>query len=82
MISKALEQREEGGRVSHSWCVCAACHGYGELGGGMDAVGGWYACGQSLGVGHMSGFAAAHPGFEVKKLVTPDHTTVQLRNSE
>ena len=34
MISEALEIRVEGGRVSHSWCMCVVGHGYGGLGGG------------------------------------------------
>ena len=38
MISEALELHVEGGRVSHSWCICAVSHGYGGLGGGRDGV--------------------------------------------
>ena len=34
MISEALELCMEGGRVSQSWCMCAASHGYGGLGQG------------------------------------------------
>ena len=40
MISEALEMREEGGRVSHSWCMCVVSHGYGECGVGWDRGGG------------------------------------------
>ena len=57
MISKALELYVEGGRVSHSWCMCVVDHGYDGLGGGMDGGGGWYACGTKPGVRRMSGYA-------------------------
>ena len=33
MISGALLLYVEGGRVSHSWCMCVVSHGYGWLGG-------------------------------------------------
>ena len=39
--SEALALCVEGGRVSHSWCMCVVNHGYG---GGRDR-GGWYVCG-------------------------------------
>ena len=39
-----LELNAEGGRVSHSLCLCVVSHGYGGLGGGRDGGGGWYAC--------------------------------------
>ena len=45
MISEALELRVEGGRVSHSWCMCVVSDSYGRLGGGRDGGGGWHACG-------------------------------------
>ena len=45
MISEALELREEGVRVSLSWCMCVVSHDCGGLGGGRGGVGGWYACG-------------------------------------
>ena len=52
----------EGGRVSHSWCMCVVGHGYGGLGGGMDGGGGWYACRtKPRGVGRWSGDVVAHP---------------------
>ena len=43
--SEALELYVEGGRVSHSCCMCVIGHGYGRLGGGRDGGSGWYACG-------------------------------------
>ena len=39
MISEALEMREEGGRVSHSWCIRAVSHGNGGLGGDINGCG-------------------------------------------
>ena len=45
MISEALELRLEGGRVSHSWCMCVVTHGYSGLGVGRVSDGGWYVCG-------------------------------------
>ena len=45
MISEALDLCVEGGRVSHSLCMCVVNHGYGGLGGGWDGSCGWYACG-------------------------------------
>ena len=41
MISEKLQPREEGGRVSHSWCMCVISHVYGEFGWGWDGGGGW-----------------------------------------
>ena len=82
MISEAPELRVEGGRVSHSWCLCIVNHGYGGLGGGRDGCGGWYVCGTKPGgVRCMSGVAGALPECEVKKLMTPDHTAIQVRTS-
>ena len=40
MVSETLELRVEGGRVSHSWCMCVVSHGNGGLGGSMDGGGG------------------------------------------
>ena len=37
---EALELRVEGGRVSHSWCMCEVIHGYGRLCGDRDEDGG------------------------------------------
>ena len=51
MISEALVLRVEGGRVTHSWCMCVVSHCYGGLGIGRDGVGGWYACGPKSGDG-------------------------------
>ena len=42
--SVELELYVEGGRVSHSWCMCVIGHGYGGFGGaGMEVVGGMHA---------------------------------------
>ena len=38
MISEALELYIEGGRVSHSWCMCVVDNGYGGLGGASMKV--------------------------------------------
>ena len=46
MISEALEFCVEGGRVSHSWCMCVVSHGYCRA--GMEVVDGMHA-GQSQG---------------------------------
>ena len=66
MISEALKLRMEGGRVSHTWCVCVVSHGYVGLGGGRDGGGGWSACETKPSrVGRMSGDAGALPECEV-----------------
>ena len=57
--------------------VCGS-HGYGGLDGGRDGVG---ACGQSQVVGRMSGDAGVFPEFVGNTLMTPDHTTIQVRSS-
>ena len=49
MIWKSLELRVEGGRVSHSWCMCVVSHGDGWLGGGRYGCGGWHAWGTKPG---------------------------------
>ena len=49
MISEALELHVEGGRVSHSWCMCVVRHGCGGLGGGRDVGGDLCACGTKPG---------------------------------
>ena len=36
---------------------------------------------KARGVGHMSGDVGAHPECEVKTLMTPDYTAVQVRSS-
>ena len=36
---------------------------------------------KAMGVGRMSGDAEAHPESKVKTLMTPNHTTVQVRTS-
>ena len=41
MISETLELRVEGGRISHSCCMCEVSHGYGGLGHGL---GWWMGC--------------------------------------
>ena len=81
MISEALEVHVEGGRVSHSWCLCVISYGYGGFGGGRDGGGGWLHAGQSQGVGCMSGDAGAFPECDVKPLMTLDHTAVLIGSS-
>ena len=49
----------EGGRFSHSWCMCVYGNWYGGLVGGRDGGGGWYVCGQIPGIGRMTGNAGA-----------------------
>ena len=49
MITEALELRVEGGRVSHSLCMCAVGYGYCGLGGGRDGSGEWQASGTKPG---------------------------------
>ena len=45
------------------------------LGGAKDGGGGWLACGPMPGgIGRMSGDAGTRPEYEVKELMTPDHT--------
>ena len=56
---KALELHVEGGRVSHSWCMCVVVMAMvGWMGAGMELVLGKHA-GQSQVVGRMSGDAGA-----------------------
>ena len=43
MTLEALELYVEGGRVSHSCCMCVVGHGFGGLGGGRNGGGGWNA---------------------------------------
>ena len=51
----------EGGRVSHSWCMCVVVMAMvGGMGAGMELVLGRHA-GQSQVVGRMSGDAGASP---------------------
>ena len=49
MISEALELCVEGGRVSHSCCMCVVSHAYRGLDRGRDDGGEWYACGTKPG---------------------------------
>ena len=62
---KSLELGVEGGRVSHSLCMCIVSHVYGRFDGGRDGGGGWYAFGKRPGVCHMSGDAGTFPKCEV-----------------
>ena len=71
----------EGGRVSHSWCMCVVVMAMvGWMGAGMELVLGRHA-GQSQMVGRMSGDAGAFPECVWNTLITPDRTTVQVRYS-
>ena len=82
MISKALELLAEGGRVSHSWCMCVVDHGYGGLGWGKDGGGGLYACRKKAnGDDRMLGDTGALPECEVKIQMTPHHTVFQILSS-
>ena len=67
----------EGGRVSHSWCMCVVVM---AMVGGMDLVLGKHA-GQSQVVGRMSGDAEAFPECVGNTLITPDRTTTQVSSS-
>ena len=71
----------EGGLVSHSWCMCVVVMAMvGGMGAGMELVLGRHA-GQSQVVGRMSGDAGAFPECVGNTLITPDHTTIQVRSS-
>ena len=69
----------EGGRVSHSWCMCVVVMAMvGWMGAGMELVFGRHA-GQSMSK-HVK---RCQTTFRVRgdKLVIPDHTTIQVRSS-
>ena len=71
----------EGGRVSHSWCMCVVVMAMvGGMGVGMELVLGRHA-GQSQMVGRMSGYAGAFQEYVGNTLITPDRTTIQVRSS-
>ena len=71
----------EGGRVSHSWCMCVVVMVMvGWMGAGMELVHGKHA-GQSQVVGRMTADAGAFPECVGNTLITPDHTTNQVRSS-
>ena len=71
----------EGGRVSHSWCMCVVVMAMvGWMGVGMELVLGKHA-GQSQVVGRMSGDALVFQEFVGNTLITPDRTTIQVRSS-
>ena len=82
MSSEALELRVEDGRDSHCWCMCVVSDGYGRLGGGCDGGGGWFACRtKTKGLLECRQMIPRFPTCEVKTLMTPDHTAVQIRSS-
>ena len=71
----------EGGRVSHSWCVCVVVMAMvGLMRAGMELVLGRHAE-QSQVVGRMSGDAGAFTECVGNTLIAPDRTTVQVRSS-
>ena len=71
----------DGGRVSHSWCMCVVVMAMvGWMGAGRELVFGRHA-GQSQVVGIMSGDARAFPECVGNTLITPDRTTIQVRSS-
>ena len=58
--------------------MCLVGHGYGWLGeAGMGVENGMTA-GQSQGGGRISEDGGAHSEYEVKTLMTPDHTAAQV----
>ena len=70
----------EGGRVSHSWCMCVVVM---AMVGWMGVMVGWMGAGmenegQSQGGGRMSKDARVH--FECEVMI-PDHTTFQVSSS-
>ena len=67
----------EGGRVSHSWCMCVVVM---AMVGWMELVIGKHA-GQSLVGGRMTGDAGEFPVCVGNTLITPDRTTIQVRSS-
>ena len=81
MTLEALELYVEGGRVSHSWCMCVAGHDYGGFGVGSDEGGGWHACRIKPGVCRMPGDAGVLPECEVTTLMTTNHTIIQMHSS-
>ena len=81
MTTEALELRAEGGRVSHSWCMCVVVMAMvGWIGAGMELVLGKHA-GQSQVVGRISGDAGAFLECVGNTLMTPDCTTIQVCSS-
>ena len=71
----------EGGRVSHSWCMCVVVMAMvGWMGAGMELVLVKHA-GQSKVVGRMSGDAGPFPECVGNTLITPDRITIQVRSS-
>ena len=71
----------EGGRVSHSWCMCVVVMAMvGGMGAWMELVLGMHA-GQSQVVGRMSEDAGAFPECVGNTPITPDRTTIQVRSS-
>ena len=80
IISDALELRVNGGRVSHSWCMCVVSHGYGGLDGeeievvdGIHAeqIQGWSHDGRCRSTSRLRGSA----------LKTPNQPVFQERSS-
>ena len=76
MISEALELHVGGGRISRSWCMCVVGGGFG---GGRDGGGSWYACVTKPGGGGVA--CREMPKHFGDTLMTPDHTTFQVRSS-
>ena len=71
----------EGGRASHSWCMCVIVMAMvGWMGAGMELVLGKHA-GQSQVVGRMSRYAGAFLECVGNTLITPDRTTIQVLSS-
>ena len=71
----------EGGRVSHSWCMCVVSHGYVGFGGGrMEVVDGMHTGRRQGGWSHV-GRDRSTSRVQGDTLMTPDHTAFQVRSS-
>ena len=79
LVSEALVLYVEGGRFSHSWCMCVISHGYDGFG-GMKVMDGKHA-GQFLGGWSHVGRCRSTSRVRSDTLMTPDHIAVQVRCS-
>ena len=78
MMSKVLELCMEGGRFSHSWCMCVVSHGCGWLGGDrLEVVDGMHA-GQSQGGWSHVGRCRIVSRVRGDTLMTHDHIAIQV----
>ena len=80
IITEALELRQEGGRVSHSWCMRVVSHGYGGLGGaGIEVVDGMHA-GKSHRDWSHEGRCRSISRVRGDTLMTSDHIVIHVRS--